>query len=313
MQSREVDLSHQMQALEFEDVFIDTVLSLGGGLEKSTDPITAVLQNILISPRAAKTWIELCNKNGLDLPLNGAHLLDLVRAAVQENLSERLDGLFEQICERGADSDDGYSHILDSALTVLRKAMEVSPERMPIVLQELPLPQHFQDLGVEVGNGKKSSPLTRAALETRITSLHDRAVRMLCRGREDEAIAALESIVRARINPFYALWNLAVIYATRENFDLAEDYYYQALALTVPETEVILERELAVCYLHAQSPQKTLDIIQKHEHSASWNGIRSVARRLVENPQEFKQMELPALRKRPVIFGESVYHDPDIS
>jgi len=283
--SGEPDLSLQLHALEFEQGFVGAVLALGGAAECPSDPEATALDNIFFSPAAAKTWLTLCASHGVDLPFDSDRLLNIANAAVEERLPDRMAALFERLCDTGTDADDGWENIRSQGLDALRHALDGPPGREPETIRDqLPPP-----LPGEGWIGQ--CPMCRPVFEARVLGMHDRAVRMLSLGREAQGVDLLERAARCRINPFYPLWNLAVAHAAGGRFEQAEDLYRKALGQAVPEIVPVLARELAVLLLHA--------------------GKSEARDELLKATGQAHAVDPPSLRTRPVLSGESYYHEPD--
>ncbi|MBN1653105.1 MAG: methyltransferase domain-containing protein [Deltaproteobacteria bacterium] len=356
-QSEEIELTHQLQALEFETVFVDHVLTLSGAGEAPSDPLRAALCNILMAPPAAKAWLALCERHGLELACDRHRLAKVAEAAVSERLELRMEALFEQLCEQGSSADDGYDYLCEKGLAALRSAYEGPIDNAREQLRALLPPptggsapeeqrQPLSD-GSKARRNKRRMILTRNAFKERVTRMHNRAVRYLCHGHVQTGIALLERAARARIDPFYSLWNLAVAYAAIEDFDRSIEIYQKALGLAASVTEPVLARELAVCYLHAGRPNDALSLVRERrqqmdretpviaaqpvkqpasERSARshrgdapttvsvrqcWDSLEYIARQMISPNEKGFLPRLPALRVRPVLAGESLYHEPD--
>ena len=265
-----LDLSHQLQALEFERRFFGTVLALGGGVEAPADPETATLDCILIAPDAAALWLaRCCTGDGVKGPRGADRFQRVAVAAVAVDLRARMDALFEALCdtgpETGVDVTDGYAHLLDVGREALRRAMIASaPDTALCALLPAPL--------APSGTGPRP-PWTRELIAARVAALRGRAVKHLCQGTAQEGMALLARATRSRIDPLYAFWNLGVAQAAAGDFDGAMASYRDALERSPPETEDVLRRELA---------------------ALEDEGQRS------------------ALRIRPVLEGEGLFHDPEL-
>ncbi|MBN1947947.1 MAG: methyltransferase domain-containing protein [Bradymonadales bacterium] len=343
-----LDLTHQLQALEFETVFVDNLLALGGARDLPPDAERAAFSNILMAPQAAMIWLDLCPQHGIELPFERAHMAGLARAAVEEDLPGRLDALFDELCVKGTEADDGYLHLCDQGLSALSKAFESGVEKMRSVLKEqlppsvpwadgAPLSAE-EDLGLEdpcqpASGGERrglrpalvehrpdgrdlpppvaTRPFTRALLRSRVNGMHDLAVRLLVHDRQEEAMALLERAANSRIDPFYPLWNLAVAHARRGEHQRSIGRYQEALDLAAPVTRPVLLRELAVLYLHAGRPQDVVDLARQVQSDEHWATILRLARQTLDAEQPSGQPELVPLRTRPVLAGESLYHEPD--
>ena len=234
-----LDLSHQLQALEFERRFFGTVLALGGGSEALADPEAATLDCILIAPDAAALWLARCSAGAVIGPQGVDRLRRVADAAVTIDLRGRMDALFDALCdtgpETGADITDGYAHLLDVGREALRRAMDA--QEPDVALDALPAPL------TPAGTGPRP-PWTRELIAARVAAMRGRGLKHLCQGRAQEGIALLARAARSRIDPLYAFWNLGIAQAAAGDLDGAIASYQDALEWSSPETEDVLRGEL---------------------------------------------------------------------
>lgn len=290
-----VDLSRPREALEFERTFIDNVLALGGGANPAPDPVEAALQNVLVAPDTAARWVDLCAAFGVEMPLDQARLARVARAAAEQRLAARMSALFNRL---GAEDEeagrDGWETLREQGLSALRRAWEGAPGSEAAALRAL-LP--------EPTGGHDRRPVTRAAFEDRVMDMHDRAVRLICRGREQEALDLFVRAARPRVLPLYPLWNLAVAHAANGRLEECVTWYREALKWAPPETAPVIAGELAAALIHAGRSDEAAEVARGLPPGRDRDALLHAAHGGDAPP--------PPLRTRPVVSGESYHHEPD--
>jgi hypothetical protein len=267
-------LPHPIELVEFEEYFIARALELsrerqGGDGAESLDTL---LEMACFSPPLALELVDTAAACNVSLSVDVTRLRPGLEWLASHGFTSALCTAFDRLSLTANALTDGYDHIF---ATGKRIAAELLSGRRPLDRADL---GKLTGADHDAPASRRDLPLfSRAYVTARARRWRDRGIKHLGRNELAEAEELLARSINAKIDFFYAVWNMAILKVRTGELERATDYYELALRFEVPGTADVLRREL--------------DALRSHTAGQA-------------APSE------SAIRTEPVLVGEHVYARP---
>ncbi|GEM_PF-1512499 len=294
---------HQPEVVEFENQFVRNVLRHAWG----EAPGPRVLDNLVMSASMTAVWLGEAARRGLGDEVEARRGAGAALALDRLDFNARLHACFLRLRDEPPDAPDGYEAVFrrgtEAAASVL-----ADPGGAERILEETGL--------VEADGGKRTHWFGKVRCIEIADALRDRGLRLLARGAPEEAERLLVGSANLRVEPLYALWNLAVLRSARGDLAGACAWYEKSRAHARLPVRERVAREEAVCMLHLGRFEEALDILGEDAAGGEAAPLRAIAfeglgmtetaRGILDDHEMKAAPPLPPVRTRPVPVGEGV-------
>jgi predicted SAM-dependent methyltransferase len=301
-----VNVAKQPEVIEFENIFVGNLAkSIRKGAKRRD-----ILENIAISAPMTARWLEAAQRSRLIPQREARRLLALAEKLDKLNFNGILFEEFKRLPRGGEDFRDGYEHVFRKAVKFVETAVGDGAN-----LRRLFRAAGFRGALSAGGRLRSAGFFSKARCIELAFAIRDKGVRHFTLGELDKAEKLLRTSAAFSVEPFYALWNLAVLMVVRNDVRGAAAFYKDALRHAHPACRHIVGRETVVCLMHAGEFEDALAALTEMNNPSDARGLKAVIlfrlglRRWAKaelGDRRSRPARIPPLRTGPVLVGEGV-------
>ena len=289
----------QTEVVEFENGFVRNAWFLDADPKREE----LIAENVAICAPLASLWIKASARTGAIAGHLAEAWLKAAGSLADLGLQQRMHNCFRSCGAGGAGLKDGYERVLEkgagAAFTAAREGWAD--------------PRCLDDAGLTLPNEDRQSQgaaggsfFGKIRCVEYAERLRNRGLRLFARGEIPESERLLRASAGLRVEPLYALWNLAALLSARGELDAALDAYDDAMAVSPDASRVKVAQDAAIAAAHAGLFDKVLAIVSENPAMDGSAAMKSIALASMGLSTRNVCDPLPPLRTWPVMVGEGV-------